>query len=1197
MMGDKMGNENSLRDIISFNSGFKTAVNLHLSLNKPDKVLGYIPTKSSVDLLGNFVNSVLDNREQATLLVGPYGKGKSYLLLVLLAIISMKRTKENEIVIKKLLSNINGIDEIGNSTARSIEELWSKDRYLPVLVSATSGDIEQAFIYALNEALKREGLEEIAPETYYTIAIDRINDWKNKYETTYDAFEKEIRKAGSNINNMITNLKLCSKEALDLFKTIYPKITSGSEFNPMAESDVLLLYKNISEKLSEEYGFSGVYIIFDEFSKFIESQNGSTVGTNMKLIQDVCELANDSNEIPIFFTMVAHKSIKEYGKYLSIDLINSFTGIEGRIVEKFFVTSSKNNYELIKNAIIKDSNELLTINHVNRFINEDALDNYYQLPVFRSNFPRMEFNSVVLKGCYPLNPIAAYLLLNISEKVAQNERTLFTFISNNEPNSMARYVENHSNGDSWSIGADLIYDYFSPLFKKDVGNEYVHNIWLSAEYVLEKCSSEDQKKIIKAIAVIHIVNKEDEVPTTEKYLSLCVDVSDCSQELYDLVANQFIYKKNSNDTFVFKTKAGAELKTEIKKQRELKGENVNYAKALLDLTGNYYVIPRRYNALHNMTRYFVNEYMQIEDFLSINSSDAILNDLECDGKVITLFSFNEIKQDVVRKHIKKLADDRIVIVCPKKKVSIQKQLKDFEIVQGLQDNQVFINNYAIQKNELPLLLEDLTTEIETIISRVYEEDSETKVYRFFNGKLNWGKDVEQVVNDCCKDIYPLTPIINNEMVNRRVISTGQTKKARIKIIEAILNNKCEEEYAEGNNQEATIYRSLFLNSNLLTDNKQSNLHCIIERMHSFINDCCDKKSSLTDLISLLTGKPFGMRLGVIPIYFSFVLSQRHEDIIVYSMDQEVQLNAAVVIDMCDNPNDYSLFVSKEDLLKEKYINELNLLFNVNDNRNLSENRIKDIVICMQRWFRALPQVSRNIADVDYYINDETRISAMKSIKKALQSVEFNPFELLFVSFPRDFGSNNLEKTFLMLDECKTLFDDYYTMVLDKTVEVIFEVWGLKRNKEKLYHLLPEWYENQSVKAKQGLYDGRITNVMSCLENLNVFNEHDVAKKLVKAVTDVYIENWQNGSIEDFKESLAKVKLDIEAIKDGIARDDYKLTFYNKNGVEIVKQYSYSKENNGSILKNIIEDTLEEFDDLSVNDRVAILLEMIEKVIK
>lgn len=96
-----------------------------------------------------------------------------------------------------------------------------------------------------------------------------------------------------------------------------------------------------------------------------------------------------------------------------------------------------------------------------------------------SGFDETEFKNVIFNGCYPLNPIAAYLLLNISEKVAQNERTLFTFISNDEPHSMARFVSEHTLDKEWSIGADLIYEYFSALFKKDVVNEFIHNIWMS----------------------------------------------------------------------------------------------------------------------------------------------------------------------------------------------------------------------------------------------------------------------------------------------------------------------------------------------------------------------------------------------------------------------------------------------------------------------------------------------------------------------------------------------------------------------------------------------------------------------------------------------------------------------------------------------------------------------------------------------
>ena len=792
-----MAKINSLRDIIQFNSNFKTAINLYLSLNKAEKVLGYIPTKSSVSFLGEYLKAVLENKEQATLLVGPYGKGKSHLLLVLLAVLSMKKTPESESAINELIDNVSKTDEVGERVSEYIGQVWDKKRFLPVLITDTTGDLNQAFLYGLNDALKRDGLLDLAPETYYSIALDRIDDWEQNYFETYKMFERELTQNGMSIAELKTDLKQYSQKTLILFKEIYPKVTAGSEFNPMALADALPLYKSVSEKLVDEYGYSGIYIVFDEFSKFIEGQNNIAAGTNMHLLQSMCELATDSKNAQVFITMVAHKSIKEYGKYLSRDLINLFTGIEGRIIEKYFVTSSKNNYELIKNAIVKDDSKLLNIPHYEKYLGKEKFKEFYSLPAFRSGFDETEFKNVIFNGCYPLNPIAAYLLLNISEKVAQNERTLFTFISNDEPHSMARFVSEHTLDKEWSIGADLIYEYFSALFKKDVVNEFIHNIWLSAEYAIDKCDTEDQRKIVKALAVILIVNKEDEIPATEKYLKLCINASDPEQALMELKKKEFIYKKNSTDSYVFKTRAGSELKAEIKRQRELKGENVNYSKVLLDVTGNYFIIPRKYNTVKMMTRYFTNEFMSVDDFLNITSSTALL-DNTLDGKVITLYSFSRIKQEAVKQHLLELAEKRLVVICPKKGLKAKKQLKDYEIISDLKGNQVFTNNNEILKRELPLLLDDLTTELEIIIGDVYEDDLDTKVLYFDGGRIKNAKsgNVEKAVNECCLNVYTSTPIINNEMVNRAEIGTAQTKKAKVsreslydRISKCLINNK------------------------------------------------------------------------------------------------------------------------------------------------------------------------------------------------------------------------------------------------------------------------------------------------------------------------------------------------------------------------------------------------------------------------
>lgn len=1193
-----MAKLDSLRDIIKFNSSFKTAVNLYLSLNKPEKVLGYIPTKSSVNFMGEYLKAVLENKEQATLLVGPYGKGKSHLLLVLLAALSMERNDENGKVISELIEKVKSVDEVGPDVAEKIEKIWNNKRFLPVLITDTTGDLNQAFLYGLNDALKREKLHDLVPKTFYSVALDRINDWEKNYKNTYDDFEAELIARGKSISSLKADIGRFSKEALDTFKEIYPRVTAGSEFNPMAVSDVIPLYKSTSEKLVEEYGYSGIYIVFDEFSKFIESQDGVAAGEKMKLLQGMCELATDSKNAQVFITLVTHKSIKEYGKYLSQDTINMFTGIDGRLIEKYFVTSSKNNYELIKNAIVKDEDRLSDIPHVDKYLSEERFKEFFSLPAFKSNFLEKEFRNIIFKGCFPLNPVSAYLLLNVSEKVAQNERTLFTFISNDEPHSMARFVSEHTGDMEWSIGADLIYDYFSPLFKKEVFNEYVHNIWLSAEYALDRCETLDQKKIVKALAIVLIVNKEEEIPATRNYLKLCVNADDADQAINELFEKEYIYRKGSTDSYIFKTRAGSELRAEIRKRGELRGDNVNYANALLGVTGKYYVVPRKYNTEKSMTRYFSNEFMSVDDFLEIDSAQVLVGDDTLDGKVITLFSFTGIKQELVNRHLLKLADKRLVVVCPKKGIKAKRQLKEYEIIHEIQDDNVFINNNEILKKELPVLLDDLALELETILNSVYEGDSETRVLYFDGDKVKNAKsgNEENAVNECCYALYPFSPEVNNEMVNRAVIGTAQTKKARLNIIQAILSHTDTSDFYTGSNQEATIYRSLFTVTNVIDGETKENAKRVIKEINRFVDSCCDQKVSLSNLVNRLIKQPYGMRAGLIPFYVAYVLANRREDIIVYFADKELQITPDILVNMCDHPEDYSMYVSKEDLQKEKYIAELNRLFQVEDNRNLSSNRIKDIIICMQRWFRALPQATRNTINLEKYVSDEATIRAIKAVKKAMQKVEYNPFEILFVDFPNAFETDSLEKTFIVLDECKTYFDDYFNWIEQQAISVIYDIWDSKR-KQELYHTLKEWYDDQSQSSKQGLYDGRMTSFMSCIEMLDVYSNEDVASKIVKAVTDVYLENWNVDSLDEFGEVLSKLKSDVESIRDNSSAGDLMLTFVGRNGKEIKKSYTHADESTGSVLRNIIEETLEEFDDLSVNDRVSILLEMIEKIVK
>ena len=74
-----------LKDFIEIDKKFQNSINLQLDIDNRKKLNNYIPTRSSINILNGFLENVINNKEKANILIGPYGKGKSHLLLVLLA--------------------------------------------------------------------------------------------------------------------------------------------------------------------------------------------------------------------------------------------------------------------------------------------------------------------------------------------------------------------------------------------------------------------------------------------------------------------------------------------------------------------------------------------------------------------------------------------------------------------------------------------------------------------------------------------------------------------------------------------------------------------------------------------------------------------------------------------------------------------------------------------------------------------------------------------------------------------------------------------------------------------------------------------------------------------------------------------------------------------------------------------------------
>ena len=218
-------------EMLHIEEGFQTSVNISYDLQDEVKVSRFIPTNSAIDVIEDiFLSTVATSTQRSRMLIGAYGRGKSHIVLVLLALLNVK----NKGIFSSLMAKIKGTNE---ELYRFINDyLNSSRKILPVVISGSSASLTQSFMNALQQTLVREGLDDIMPETHFQAAINAIEGWEINYPETYEKFTSKI---DTSIVEYIASLKSYDVAAYDKFLDIYPQLTSGSAFNPFLGFDVV----------------------------------------------------------------------------------------------------------------------------------------------------------------------------------------------------------------------------------------------------------------------------------------------------------------------------------------------------------------------------------------------------------------------------------------------------------------------------------------------------------------------------------------------------------------------------------------------------------------------------------------------------------------------------------------------------------------------------------------------------------------------------------------------------------------------------------------------------------------------------------------------------------------------------------------------------------------------------------------------
>lgn len=1201
--------------MISVASGFQYSVNIGYDLNSDDKLKNFIPTKSALTLLEDILLSTNRNStERARVLVGAYGKGKSHIVLTILAML-MKR--EQSLFVKtmpKLKEN--------PKLFQCVQNYYESDnKILPVIITGSNTSLPQAFLLALQRILSMNGLLEVMPETNYKAAVQVIERWEKEFPSTYKKLKESIDMP---IKKYVEELQNYSVTAYEKFEKVYPTLTAGSVFNPFLGFDVVDLYEEAIRGLKKK-GYTGIYVIYDEFSKFLEANITEASVSDTKMLQDFAEKCNRSGDAQMHLMLISHKEIANYIDKLPKQKVDGWRGVSERFKHIHLNNNFTQTYEIIVSAIQKK--EMYWKPFCDRFSTSFA--GLSQRYAKHNIFGDVEADLIekTIYGCYPLHPVSTFILPRLSERVAQNERTLFTFISAPGVSTLSAFLDGYQDDSFKVITPDLIYDYFESLFKKEVYSGSIHENYILTELILEKLDAESlEAKIVKTLALVYILEQFEKLQPSKDELvsiySVSFDPEEITQAIDNLIEREYvIYLKRSNNFLRLKQTSGVDIRQKIHDMVEIQSKKTTVKQTLNNSNFDNYIYPSRYNNDRDMIRFFTFEFIDENEVSEDVDWELKSASVEADGVIYGIIPYSEDSIEKLRRILLETSSnsERIIFILPKHFTEIIDVVMEFNAISVLRDN---ANDDKVLFDEYEVIYEDLREVIGTFI-RGYTRPEEYKSRYIYAGAevlINRKAALTELMSNICDQVYSCTPIINNEAMNKNEITTI-ANNSRNKIVAALLRNELESNLGlTGSGQEVSIMRSTLIRTGIweendgiprinLRSNKVEHMAEMLAVIEDFIVETrLNGKISFKELYKRLISPEYhiGLRKGLIPIYLSAVIHEYKREIIISDQHGQVPISTEVILQINSRPEMFSLSYLDWNPEKEAFIQKLSDYFSeyIVD-AECGVNSYDYVVSAMRRWYMALPKYakeSKKTSDGDKIRKDHTEI-----LKLLKQNISGN--ELLFDKLPKLYGFADFRETLAdNISVVKRFYDNYLSDVkknLCKEVKTIFVLPKNKANVNKmsLSSVIKDWCESLDQTVFEQLFTDGTEKCLGFFQSIT--NDDDLTiSRLAKLATDLRLEDWDEKVKELFLTNIRKYKETAEAhhsiqekSDDAQATSAYQITFMDDNGVAVTKRFdSVEGTNKGKLLYNQVTAALDSMGRaISDQEKRQILMEILKKL--
>lgn len=796
-----------------------------------------------------------------------------------------------------------------------------------------------------------------------------------------------------------------------------------------SNKDVLELLNEFQEVAQASQRIGGILLVIDELGKFLEYEARHYGANEIYLLQELAERAYTGSEVNLYVFVLLHQSFEQYARGLSDAFKNEWSKVQGRYEEVPFLEGTEQTLRVVSKAIklkVPEEQAKQVSSDIKRCV--ETLIAQKALP---STLSVQEAQSL-FEACYPLHPITALLLPPLCHKFAQNERTLFSFLSSKEEFGLQSELKKRELGDF--ITPDVVFDYFVANQSSAINDQLTSRRWAEVLEGIDRLgdSSESERLAVKTIGLFNILGSKSGLKSSTPILNSVIEES--IETLQKLREKSIITYRKFSDEYRVWQGSDFDLHEELQSQRAKLGKfSVPDYLNESELLGP--VVARKYTVESGALRYFLPNFVEYSE-LKNDKVDYAQQDIPS-----IVFVLNATSES-----FKPPKDETNVWVLVRDSEKLNECVREYIALQRIERENQQLNNDPIALRELKEYLKvSRQTLLSVVESLVASPSFSTWFFDAQERSVASRRELQEFLSEVLKTSFSKCPVINNELLNRDKLSS-QAAAGRNKLLFALANFGDKEDLGiEKFPPEKSMYRSIFLENKihqkvnghwkLTAPNRKSTLWPAWNRIESFFEESTQKPHTVVELYEELRKPPFGLKLGFIPVLFLTVFFYRQKEVAVYEEQVFIpNLTDDAIERFLRVPHLFAFQSFKlEGINRSVFETYQSSLFNDSQKRSVVE-----IAKPLAKFIGELPGYTKKTRGTEI---SERAVRVLKAFDSAR-----SPHKLLFDDLPKALGFNSGD---LNHDEAKifvnTLTDVLkelkyvYTEMLERQRELICEV--------------------------------------------------------------------------------------------------------------------------------------------------------------